>query len=201
MNLRQRYRIKGRRRVTRFLLMYSLLVFFLLFYSTFARYTTVVEDAPNIEIANWEIKINENKVVDGETLSNIIQLIPNATTQTTTNNKLAPGQNGYFDITINPEGTEVSIEYLIELETSNLPKGLEVTTYEILETGITKKIENNNITGEINLSNDIIHGFKITNMKTIRVYWSWKENEINSIPTGTENYNITATITVKQKLA
>ena len=199
MNLRQRYRIKGRRRVTKFLLLYSLLVFFLLFYSTFSRYATVVEDVPVIEIANWEIKVNENEVVDGKTLSNIITLIPDTTTQTTTDNKLAPGQNGHFDIIINPKGTEVAIEYTINLETANLPTGLELTTYEILEDSISKNLENNTISGEISLS-EIAQGLEETDVKTVRVYWIWEENESNNIPTGSENYNITATITVKQKV-
>ena len=143
MNLKQRYKSKGSRRLVRFLGFYSILTFFLLFYSTFARYVTVVEYDTTVAIANWQILVNNVDILNGETLTDFIQLIPS--TQTTTNNKLAPGQNGYFDITINPEGTDVAIEYKITFDVSNLPTGIILKSYEIIEDNIFANIENNQI--------------------------------------------------------
>lgn len=200
MNLRQRYKARGRRRLKKFLLVYSFFVFILLFYSTFARYTTVVEDVPSVNIANWEIKINDNEIINGQTVSNVIKLVPNVTTQTTTENKLAPGQEGNFDIIINPDGTDVSLEYEIYLGTINLPEGLKIKTYEIIEDNISNVINDNKINGEIILNN-LEQGLGETDTKTVRIYWIWEENENDSIPTGSEKYDITATITVKQKIS
>ena len=129
------------------------------------------------------------------TLTNTIELIP--TTQTTTDNKLAPGQSGYFDISINPEGTDVGIQYIINLDTTNIPTGVLLDTYEILENGITGRIENSKIEGEINLQQ--MQQLTSSEKKTIRVYWKWSETS-TEIPTGEEKYKIQATITVKQKI-
>lgn len=196
MNLRQRYKSKGTKRLIRFLGFYSILAFFLLFYSTFARYTTIVKNESTVAIANWQILINDNDILNSGTLTNQIELVPS--TQTTTDNKLAPGQNGYFDIIINPEGTDVAIEYTINLDVTNLPSGITLTTYEILNENISADIENNQIEGEINLQQ--MQQLTSSDAKTIRIYWEWEDGNTN-IPTGEENYKIEATITVKQKIS
>ena len=195
MNLKQRYKSKSKRRIFRFLGFYSILAFFLLFYNTFARYTTVVQNESKVAIANWHISINNNNILNSGTLTNTIELIP--TTQTTTDNKLAPGQSGYFDISINPEGTDVGIQYIINFDTTNIPTGILLDTYEILENGITGRIENSKIEGEINLQQ--MQQLTSSEKKTIRVYWKWSETS-TEIPTGEEKYKIQATITVKQKI-
>lgn len=196
MNLKQRYKSKSKKRFIRFLGFYLILAFFLLFYSTFARYTTVVENESTVAIANWQILINDNDILNGGTLTNTLELIPSI--QTTTNNKLAPGQNGYFDITINPEGTDVAIQYTINIDLTNLPTGIGLTTYEVLEDNISKNIENNKIEGEIDLQQ--MQQLTSSESKTIRVYWEWSGTS-TEIPTGAENYKIQATITVKQKIS
>lgn len=196
MNLKQRYRSKGSRRLVRFLGFYLILAFFLLFYSTFARYTTVVENDTKVGIANWQISLNDTDIINGETLTDTVQLVP--LTQTTTNNKLAPGQNGYFDITINPEGTEVAIEYTINLDISSLPTGIILTTYEIIEDNISGNIADSQIHGEINLQQ--MQQLTVEEKKTIRIYWEWNESS-TKIPTGNENYKIETEITVKQKIS
>ena len=196
MNLKQRYKSKSKKRFIRFLGFYLVLAFFLLFYNTFARYTTVVQNEAIVAIADWQILINNNDIINGGTLTNTLQLIPSI--QTTTNNKLAPGQNGYFDITINPEGTDVAIQYTINIDLANLPTGIRMTTYEVLEDNISKNIENNKIEGEINLQQ--LQQLTSSDTKTIRVYWEWSGTSTD-IPTGEENYKIQATVTVKQKIS
>lgn len=198
MDLNKRYRPKRRRRVIRFLLFYLFLSSVLIFYSTFAKYTTVVEDAPTIDIANWNIKVNNSDSNTTQNLSNVIKLTPDTTTQTTTDNKLAPGQTGHFDIIINPEGTDVALQYSLSFVTNTLPEGISLTNYEIIEDGITNAVQNNIIQGEITL-NEQKDQLSANDVKTIRVYWKWNESS-NDIPTGTEYYAISATIVIKQKL-
>ena len=196
MNLKQRYKSNGSRRLVRFLGFYSILAFFLLFYSTFARYTAVVENDTTVVIANWQISVNDIDMINGEKLTDTVQLVP--LTETTTDNKLAPGQNGYFDITINPEGTEVAIEYIINLDLSSLPAGIILTTYEIIEDNISANIADSQIHGEINLQQ--MQQLTSAEKKTIRIYWEWKESS-TEIPTGNENYKIETEITIKQKIS
>lgn len=140
MNLRTRYKSSGKRRLARFFMFYSFLAVTLLFYSSLARYVAVTENTPTIEVASWKIQVNENNILSNETLTNIITLEPNGTSKTA-DGKLAPGQAGYFDIIINPEGTDVAIEYTITIDTSNLPTGIGLTTYEIVEDSISGNIE------------------------------------------------------------
>ena len=196
MNLKQRYKSKSAKRFVRFICFYLILAFFLLFYSTFARYTTVVQNESIVAIANWQISINNSNIINSGTLTNTLELIPS--TQTTTNNKLAPGQNGYFDIIINPEGTDVAVEYTINFDVTNLPTGITLTTYEILEDGVSTNIENNKIDGEISLQQK--QQLSSTETKTLRVYWEWNGTS-SDIPTGEESYKIQALITVKQKIS
>lgn len=202
MNLNERYKIRNRKRLTRFLLFYSFLALFLFFYVSLARYSAIAENTSTIEIANWNILIN-NIDVEEETLTNIVALIPDIEdgNETTTDNKLAPGKRGHFDIVINPEKTEVSIDYEISFECGNLPTGIELTTYDIKEDNITgQTMQNNLIEGTINLdSTDQV--LNADDSKTITVYWEWKESDEDIFPTGEEKYTISSTITVKQKIS
>ena len=199
MNLRLRYKSNRRKRVIRFFTFYSFLALFLILHNTFARYTTVLEGAPRVEVAKWKIKINGNDIDVQDTITNAFTLIPTSTTQTTTNNKLAPGQTGNFDIVINPEGAEVSMVYTISFDLTNVPEGVGITRYEIIEEGITNKFNNVSIEGEINL-NENLQSLTYSDTRTVRIYWEWSENTEN-IPTGTENYNVIASISVKQKIS
>lgn len=198
MNLRERYKSKSKKRLSRFVLFYSFISLILIFYSSFARYTTITEGTQTAEIANWKIKINGTNISNNETLSKIITLVPDSTNQTTKDNKIAPGKSGYFDIIINPEGTDVSIEYTITIGTTNLPSGITLTNYEIVETSISQTLTDNIITGEIALA-DTTQQLTSSDTKTIRIYWSWDEND-TTIPDETTSYNIMATAKVQQKI-
>lgn len=198
MSLKARYKSNSKKRVLRFIMFYSFLALFLIIHSAFAKYTIISEGTPKIEIANWKIKVNNNNLQTEQIITNVIELIPDATTQTTTNNKLAPGKKGNFEILINPQETDVSIEYIISFDTSKLPEGLGITSYEIIEDGIINNFDNVSIKGEIIL-NENLQTLTPEDSKTIKVYWEWLEDEQN-IPSATENYNIIASISVKQKI-
>lgn len=198
MNLKERYKSRGKKRVIRFFISYLFLALLLILYSTFSKYATIEEGQPKAVIANWNVKINNEDITSQQTLSNIITLIPETTRQTTTDNKLAPGQSGCFDIIIDPSQTEVAIEYTINFDTTNLPQGIILTNYEIIEDNISANFMNTSITGEINL-NSTEQALSESDKKTIRIYWEWEENSTD-IPTREENYDISVTINVRQKL-
>ena len=141
MTLKNRYKSKKNRRFVGFLGFYMMLTFFLLFYNTFARYTTVLQNESTVAIADWQISINDKDILNEQRLVNSLQLIPD--TNVTTDNKIAPGQKGYFDIIINPEGTDVAIQYMMNFDTTQIPTGIKLKEYKILENGASAKIENN----------------------------------------------------------
>lgn len=198
MNLRERYKSKSKKRLSGFVLFYSFISLILIFYSSFARYTTIAEGTETVAIANWKIMINGTNISDVENVSKVITLVPDSSNQTTKDNKIAPGKSGHFDITLNPAGTEVSIEYTITIETTNLPSGITLTNYEIVETGVNQTLTNNTITGEITLT-DTAQELTESDTKTIRIYWNWDEND-TIIPDVTTNYNIVVTAKVQQKI-
>lgn len=196
MTLKNRYKSKKNRRFVGFLGFYMMLTFFLLFYNTFARYTTVLQNESTVAIADWQISINDKDILNEQRLVNSLQLIPD--TNVTTDNKIAPGQKGYFDIIINPEGTDVAIQYMMNFDTTQIPTGIKLKEYKILENGASAKIENNIIEGEINLEEK--KQLTQEEKKTIRVFWEW--NEVSTyIPTGEEHYLIQATVIIKQKIS
>lgn len=197
MSLRERYKTKSTKRLTSFLFFYLFLTSFFAFYNTLAKYSTIVEDVPTVDIAKWNIMVNNEETIEGQTLTNTIKLIPNDS-QTTANNKLAPGQEGYFDIIINPEGTEVSIEYTVQVNTTTLHPDISLTQYSILEDNITKNYENKEITGNIELTENS-SALTVNEKKTIRIYWEWPETT-TSVPTEGENYSISTAIVIKQKI-
>ena len=197
MNLSRRYNTNRIRRTINFVEIYIFLTFLLIFSNTFARYTAKIEGNPRTETATWKIQVNNSEISEGEVLTNSIKLVPDVSTQTTTNNKLAPGQNGYFDIVINPQGTEVAVQYEINIDTTSLPKGINLTKYTIQEDNVEENISNNKITGEIDLNE--LQQLKESDSKTIRIYWEWNKSG-TEIPVGEEVYQIIAEVNLKQKL-
>ena len=199
MNLKERYKSSGKKRKFKFFVFYLLLATFLIFYSTYSRYTTIEEGQPKAYIANWKVKINNEDITNKQTLSNMITLVPDTSRETTTDNKLAPGKTGFFDIIIDPTGTEVAIEYTINFDITNLPTGIILTNYEIIEDGISTNFTNTSIFGIINLT-ETEQALNENNKKTIRVYWEWQK-DTTEIPTEEDIYDISVTINVRQKLS
>lgn len=198
MKLKERYKTKGTRKVIRFIIFYLFFAILLIITSTFSRYATIQEGQPKAYIANWDVKINNEDITNKTTLSNVITLVPDSMKETTTDNKIAPGKYGHFDLIINPTGTEVAVEYTISLDVTNLPQGIVLTNYEIIEDSIFQSFTDTNIVGEINLSNKE-QALSENDKKTIRVYWEWKEDS-TYIPTEDDSYDISVMINIRQKL-
>lgn len=198
MKLKERYKTKGKRRFIRFIIFYLFFAILLIMTSTFSRYATIQEGQPKAYIANWAVKINNEDITNKTTLSNVITLVPDSMKETTTDNKIAPGKYGHFDLIINPTGTEVAVEYTISLDVTNLPQGIVLTNYEIIEDSIFQSFTDTNIVGEINLSNKE-QALSENDKKTIRVYWEWKEDS-TYIPTEDDSYDISVMINIRQKL-
>ena len=142
MNLKERYKSSGKKRKFKFFVFYLLLATFLIFYSTYSRYTTIEEGQPKAYIANWKVKINNEDITNKQTLSNMITLVPDTSRETTTDNKLAPGKTGFFDIIIDPTGTEVAIEYTINFDITNLPTGIILTNIDNDHLDYFKNLDN-----------------------------------------------------------
>lgn len=178
MVLRKRYTIRKAGHFRTICLFFICFSFIFSIYSTIAKYENDYAGYTNIDIANWEIKINDMKLTGNTSeLANSIHLVPTTNINEDKPDKLNPGQSGYFDIAINPAGTEVSFKYSLSIDTekSGLPQNFVIDSYSI--NGGTKtdlpssKIVNDNI--YLN-GKDI---FTAVDTQTIRYYWTWNEGD------------------------
>ncbi len=197
----KRYKEIRKKRLNNFLLFYTFIILFLCFNMTISKYGSIGTTKANISIAAWKIKINNENIETSNTF------VLNNNQQTagaqTTNNKIAPDSNGYFEIILDLSDTEVSIDYKLEIDTSILEKNginLQITGYSI-NGGTINQIENNTISGEKILRevNGEITKFTEEDNCNIKIYWTWTADIENPEFTA-ESLKINVNAIVKQKL-
>lgn len=198
----QQYRKLRKKRLNNFLLFYLFIVLFLCFNLTFSRYGTMGQVNASLSVAEWKIKVNnENIDTTKEFLLNNTQTTVGAQTK---DNKIAPNSKGYFDIIIDCEGTEVSIDYKIVLDKSILESNginLDLTGYSINDGADVIVLENDTIEGEILLNKiegKTVKFTKADNLK-LRIYWDWNQDIENPKFTN-ESLKIITHVTIKQKI-
>lgn len=206
MTLKEKYTIKNKKRIKQFIFLYSILVIFFVMYSTLAKYEDTSEGYTKIAVANWKIALNGKELTSSSnTLTDSITLIPTTdengndlTTDIDENTpiKIKPGQTGYFDIEIDPTGTEVSFWYQVSLDLVNsvLPRGLNILSYS-LDGGITSNTlpEDNTLSNTVSLGSKDM--FTDSDVQRIRYYWNWESGEGEA-----STYTIIANVKVKQVL-
>lgn len=202
MTINQRYRVHKIKTYKSYLRLFIIITFLVIFYYTFSKYSDLFVLSSDLEIANWKIIINGTRIDSSiETINNAIELkVDNDESE----NIIRAGQTGYFDIEINPDGTEVAIDYQIVMDFSEMPEEIEIASYARIENGIVK--ENGNVpedkkfTGEINLNTEENVKYRLDSRDTVtyRFYWTWRgedfEIEYN------DNYNVKSNLIVMQKI-
>ncbi len=156
---------------------------------TFSRYTTEAKSEASSNIAKWQIIINNEPIVQNTALNNKIDLIYD----NKENGLILPGETGYFDIVLDPSGTEVSLKYNINIDLSNLPSNMRLTGYTLNSGELEEFKEENKLSGEIRLKN--YQRLDDTDKQTYRVYWKWNGD---SLITADKNYFVNANINVRQ---
>lgn len=143
---------------------------------TYAKYTETKEGDTDFSIAKWKILVNNNDISESATMSSLINPIY-IENENVKEGVIAPGSEGYFDLVINANQTEVSFEYKISVFTSenSSVKDLIITGYTINNSAIIPVDNNlNNITNKVN--------YKDTNkIHTLRVYFKWLDGEGESM--------------------
>lgn len=190
----KRYK-KKEKRFNNFIVFYLLIVMITFVNYSFSRYIATSESTVTIKTARFNIVVNEKKLGQEDKFNLLLSSANN-----TYNNKLVPDSEGYFEISINPSDTYVSLEYeiLFDMEKINSEnRTINLTKYS-LDKGNTyiEMPESNKINGEI-LLNESGTGLTTEDTVTLRVYWEWKQDITN--PTF-ENSTIQVTSIVKQKV-
>lgn len=115
-----------------FIALISLFYCLSLIQSTYAKYVTEADASANITISRWNVLINNQDVQNNSNFSTTIT--PTfAGTSNIAANIIAPTSEGYFDIAINGNATDVSYQYtiLITTATTSDVQDLVITHYTI----------------------------------------------------------------------
>lgn len=146
--------------------------------SSLAKYRKQASATINVNIAEWNIKINNETINNKTVLTQAI--VPSFVgNEFIKDSVIAPGSAGYCDIVINAENVDVDFSYDI---TVNIPDEAKVPDLKI--TSYTINPDTNNI--EIPYEKDTIISGNIeknSGDNTIRIYIKWEDEngEMNNI--------------------
>ena len=188
----KRYKKRAKKRYINFFLFYIIVAMITFIGYTFSGYTQVVDsEGSPILVAQFNVKVNDIVVGEGNKFE--LQLSPSKNTLV---NKISPDHEGYFEIVIDPTGTEVSLEYEFKFHLENLYKDIHLTTFTVND-GDPIKITDNDVKGDILLPNSET-GFSESEKTTIKVNWEWNGEDIVN-PEITDK-DISVISTIRQKI-
>lgn len=166
---------------------------------TYAKYVTTSNGEANLNIARWDI------VVNNEHIKNKSELTATITPEYVENPNvaagvIAPGSIGYFDITIDPTNTDVSFDFEISIDNTNS----DVTDLKLLKYYIDSEENLKDATSSDEIITDSI---RIENKvaKTVRIYVIWDESIDETMDNskdseiGHDAYNKNASVNVNLK--
>ncbi len=156
--------MKNKKRVIGVLVCIALISSMFLAGYSFARYYKSIKiDTIQTSIARWNFNSKN-------TLANI----------NLSNEKIAPGSNGQFEIEVDATDSEVPVEYEIKIQNeTNIPRNMTFYAETKDEYGNSIKTEEKNSFSEIALENlkGIIPVEANNQKRIIVVYWNWPFNE------------------------
>ena len=126
-------------------------------------------------IAKWQILVNSSNIT-GEINTFNISNVNWTTNSGVAPGKAAPGISAYFEILIDPSGSEVAIEYEIFLDFLNLNnEKIVLTSITDSSNNSLNEVDINKYNGVIGLS-DVLQG----NIETIKINFSWINDDSNN---------------------
>lgn len=128
---------------------------------SYAKYMSRVEGKGTADIANWNFKVNES-----EQQIQTISLKSTINNKTVSNNQIAPGTEGQFEIKLDATGSEVGIDYFIKFENeTQKPTNLKFSYNGKIYNSLTELQQD--LPGTINANEQ-------NKIKTIQIGWNWK---------------------------
>ena len=145
--------------------------------NTYSRYITDTTGDVEMVFAKWQILVNNEDITDNNSSS--VEITPTiAASDNVKENKLAPTSEGYYDIEIDPSNVDVSFNYKISINDSEM-KDLIIDKYAIIDEDTQDieyyTIENNEISNVLNIKEGDFKPF------TIRVHFNWYDGEDNNL--------------------
>jgi len=164
--------LKLNKKLVLLLAVISLAICISLIQSTYAKYVTQADANASLTIARWNILVNNQDVIAESDFSDVITPAFLGSTHIKSG-VIAPTAEGYFDVTINGENTDVSYQYslIATLSDQNTVTDLRITKYEI--EGIEYAYTHGDAISDTVLFN------QSDKTITIRFHVSWYENSID----------------------
>jgi hypothetical protein len=98
----------------------ALLIVVTISVSTFAIYKSSATGTTSVEVAKWGVKVNSEDIVTTDTITfNTDDIIWEENTDVK-DGKVAPGSVGKIEFEIDASESEVSVDYVVELDTDNI---------------------------------------------------------------------------------
>ncbi len=160
--------MKIKRKILFFAALMCLFYCLTLMQDTYAKYISSATSSANLTIARWNILINNQDILQNSNFSDTIQ--PQfAGTSNIKSGVIAPTAEGYFDIVLNGQATDVSFRYTITASVSSQSTvtDLEITSYEI--DGVEYDPETDPIT-------EVIAYNAQNKTRTIKFYIKWNDD-------------------------
>ena len=134
---------------------------------TYAKYLSSATENAELTIARWSILINDQDVVNESNFTDTITPVF-AGSSNIKSDVVAPTAEGYFELEINGENTDVSFQYSISIDTTDCAvEDLIITGYSIDGTNYT--YSGSNVTNSI-LLNDT------NKTQTVRFNVRWNDD-------------------------
>lgn len=137
----------------------------LMYQTSYGKYIKRLDNNLEINMANWNILVNDESILNKTVFENeIVVYFPG--NDYYKENVIAPGASGYFDVTIDPNNTEVAFQYNINIDINNSMEDLIISGYTInpLENTTILDITEDGITGNVLVDGDSV---------TLRIYVTW----------------------------
>ena len=140
------------------------------FKSTYAVFETEANGEADFQVGSWIIKLNEIDISSGQTVNFTINSFVYTENSHVKNGCIAPGRSGYFDVILDPSGTDVAVRYDITLDIDGEYED-NILYYITTEDGSMIRSNVNTYSGVIDLDS-IDNG----DVATLRVNLEWNNN-------------------------
>ncbi len=147
---------------------------FLLIFQTYAKYLSSATGETNVNIARWNIKVNNIPINDNTSItSTIAPVFPG--NDNIEANVLAPTAEGYFDLVFDFSGVDVSFMYTISsiIDESSPIKDFVIVGYSV-DGGDRIDFTDNKISDTVLLTDNV-------NTRIVRIYIKWIDDESASM--------------------
>lgn len=138
--------------------------------NTLSKYRDEFDGLTNVQLARWNIKVNNQEIVHSDTLTADISPTFEGN-ENIADGVLAPGAKGYYDIVIDATEVDVAFSYQLTLEhvEDEVIPDISLIGYTINPNDNTEiQTYVDQISGNIDLSQDIT---------TIRIYFEWNDGD------------------------